>query len=548
MNMRIAQKVVVGALVLAVGVAGGVFLARRTLPVRAEPPERPAAPVVSGNLAGLESNLTAIYEQVNPSVVNVQVLAETKMPEGLGELPGVPDPFQFFFGPQGPGGQGEERGEEPRQPRHHYDRAGGSGFVWDTDGHIVTNNHVVKTADKITVTFADGTECEAQVVGTDPDSDLAVLKVDLPAERLKPVKVANSDSVKVGQLAIAIGNPFGLEGTMTVGFISALGRLLPLELNSPAPSFSIPDVIQTDAPINPGNSGGVLVNSQGQLVGVPTAIIAPSGASAGIGFAIPSAIVEKAVPALIRTGRFEHTWLGISGVTLTPEIAKAMGLKPDQRGALVVEVNADSPADKAGIRGGGRTAEIDGVPVKVGGDVIIGIGDQEVRRFDDIVAYLARETTVGQTVPIKLLRDGRPKSMDVTLEARPASPQPPAQEAAVRPGRAWLGISGADLRPAVAKVMGLDPSQRGVLVAEVEAGSPADKAGLRGSDKLADVEGQRVSVGGDVITQANGRPVASMNELQRIVNRLKPGDKLKLTVLRGGAEEQVTVTLGERPR
>ena len=216
--------------------------------------------------------------------------------------------FPFFNLPQG------------QQPQQQYQSALGSGFVWDQNGDIVTNNHVVSGADKIEVTFSDGTIVPATLVGADPDSDLAVIKVDVPADKLHPVQLGDSSAVKVGQLAIAIGNPFGLEGTMTTGIISAVGRSLPANDNS-TQSYTIPDVIQTDAPINPGNSGGVLVDVQGQVLGVTSAIESPVRASAGVGFAIPSAIVNNVVPALIKDGKYVHSWLGISGTTLVPDLA-----------------------------------------------------------------------------------------------------------------------------------------------------------------------------------------------------------------------------------
>jgi serine protease Do len=253
------------------------------------------APVVApsgssvGAVAALEGTLELIYTQVNPSVVNIQVSQA-----GVAGSPAIPDapgsPFQSLA-PQGPQAQ----------------QALGSGFVWDTEGHIVTNNHVVDGADRIRVTFSDGTTVPATLVGADPDSDLAVVQVDLPANQLQPVQVADSTQVKVGELVVAIGNPFGLEGTMTLGIVSALGRSLPAEsATTQGTAYTIPDVIQTDAPINPGNSGGVLVDDQGRVIGVTAAIESPVRANAGVGFAIPSAIVQKVVPVLIQDGGYEH--------------------------------------------------------------------------------------------------------------------------------------------------------------------------------------------------------------------------------------------------
>jgi serine protease Do len=288
--------------------------------VHAAPPAPTPAAAASTSpmtnvLGPLEATIEHIYTQVNPSLVNIRVVQrqEVRFPV----LPEIP-----FFG-----------SSLPRGPPELIRRGLGSGFVWDHEGYIVTNNHLVDGADRITVTFHDGTTVLAKVVGTDPESDIAVVKVDLPDERLEPVRMADSTQVKVGQLALAFGNPFGLQSTMTVGFVSTLGGIIPVESgNGDGPSYTIPDIIQTDAPINPGNSGGVLVDDAGRVIGVTSAIISPMGAAVGIGFAIPAAIVQKAVPVLLKTGRYTHPWLGVSGISLTPDLAKAMELKPEQRG------------------------------------------------------------------------------------------------------------------------------------------------------------------------------------------------------------------------
>ncbi len=532
---RKSLAVILGATLVAFVLMGcgavDLMLARVTPPAAATPaPDTrlvqtaPGVTVNPGVLSGLENALSAIYEEVNPSVVSIQVVQKVSAPE-------VP-----FFGlppMESPGDQ--------------YQRGSGSGFVWDKEGHIVTNNHVVAGADRIRVRFADGTIVEAEVVGSDPDSDLAVLKVDVDAALLRPVRLA-TDDVRVGQLAIAIGSPFGLENTMTVGFISAIGRLLPVDRGAPdEPHYSIPDVIQTDAPINPGNSGGVLVNDEGKVIGVTSAIISPARASAGIGFAIPSRIVAKVVPVLIEEGHYTHPWLGISGITLTPEMAKAMGLDPDQRGGLVIEVVPGGPADKAGLRGSGRQITVDGQNYRVGGDVIVGIDDEPVREFDDIIAYLAR-TEVGQKVRLRILRDGRERTVEVTLGARPTSRETDAaDEGEARGGTAWLGILGIDLTPQIAEAMDLPREQEGVLVEEVVAQSPADEAGLRGSYKPITVNGERIRVGGDIIVGWDDEAVSSVRQLREFVAAHQPGDEVTLRVLREGREIRLSVTLGERP-
>lgn len=497
-------------------------------------------------LAAYEGVLESVYTRVNPSVVNIRVLVSQPSASGF-EMPELPFPFPGFPEmPQNPNAP-ETPGVQP------FGEGLGSGFVWDTQGHIVTNNHVVEGADKIEVTFADGTVSEAKLVGADPDSDLAVIQVDRLANELAPLELANSDEVRVGQLAIAIGNPYGLEGTMTVGIISAVGRTMPSNLRSSSGrTYSIPDVIQTDAPINPGNSGGVLVNDQGRVIGVTYAIESTSGANAGIGFAIPASIVERVVPALIENGRYEHPYLGISGGTLLPAMAEAMDLDANQRGVLVAEVVAGGPADKAGLKGSDRQVTIDGRQVSVGGDVIIAIDGRTIKTMDELISYLARNTEVGQQVVLTVLREGRPMDLSVTLEARPTSQETRAANEQERPSqrqpaRAWLGIRGMTLFPAIAQAMGLNRDQDGVLVIDVESGSPADEAGLKGSLERATIEGQPMMLGGDVIIAVNNERIRSMEDLLAQLKQAEPGQTVTLTIIREGREMDLPVTLGERP-
>ncbi len=292
----------------------------------------------------------------------------------------------------------------------------GSGFVYDSNGNIITNNHVVEGADDISVTFLDGSGYDARIVGTDPYTDLAVIKADVPAELLAPLPLGDSSKLQVGEQVAAIGNPFGLSGSMTTGIVSQLGRLLPLaEVEG---GFSIPDVIQTDAAINPGNSGGPLLDVRGEVVGVNSAITSGTGEFAGVGFAVPSNTVKKIVPVLITDGRYRHAWLGVSGTDLTPEIAEALNLK-DTKGFLVIDIVADSPADKAGIRGGAKQVTVDGRQIRLGGDVITSIDDNPVRKIDDILIYIQREKSVGDEMVLSIIRDGQPMELTITLAERP---------------------------------------------------------------------------------------------------------------------------------
>jgi S1-C subfamily serine protease len=292
----------------------------------------------------------------------------------------------------------------------------GSGFILDQEGHVVTNNHVAEAADQLLVTLADEHTVPAEVVGTDPGSDLAVLQIDVPAEDLTVADLGESATLRVGQRAIAIGNPFGLERTITTGVISSLGRTLSRD-NS---DFQLAELIQTDAAINPGNSGGPLLDSQGQVIGVNTAIASSSGTNSGVGFAIPVDIVKRVVPELIAQGSYQHPWLGISGATLSPELIEAAAL-PVTSGVLISTVEPGSPAEKAGLRGGDRQVQVSGVPMLIGGDLVITIDKVEVKRFDDLVNYLASYTTVGDVVTLTVIRDDREISVDVTLEERPGN-------------------------------------------------------------------------------------------------------------------------------
>jgi S1-C subfamily serine protease len=520
---------VVIALVALTACMPQVLASNAAAPTATALPTATSAPLPAGTsldtLAVLEGRLEQIYDRVSPSVVNVQIVQTVDVSSLIPQIPGFP------VMPSTP----QQRG------------ALGSGFVWDKDGHIVTNNHVVADADEITVVFADGSSAPATVVGTDADSDLAVIKVDRSADRLQPVEVADSTQVKVGQLAVAIGNPFGLQGTMTVGFVSALGRYLPVESSSQTANYTIPDIIQTDAPINPGNSGGVLLNDAGKVIGVTAAIESSSNANAGIGFAIPSVIVQKVVPALIEQGHYDHPWLGISGLALLPELRDAMKLDPDQRGILVEDVTSDSPADKAGLRGSARQVEIDGQTARVGGDVITAIDGQPLMDFEDLVAYLARKTEVGQTVTLTVLRNNRETTLELTLAARPKEQVQQDQTESAGSGRTWLGIDGVTLSPEIAQAMDLPSDQTGLLVEQVIQDSPAHAAGLQGSYKALVVNGERILIGGDVITAMDGQTIDNALDLTTLMQQTKVGQTVQLTLLRDGKQIEVSVTLTARP-
>jgi S1-C subfamily serine protease len=354
-----------------------------TLTVSTNPPE------VENLGLGNDADLSNLYAHVNPGVVTIWTYSQI----GASEDQTLPT------------GQG-------------------SGFVVDSTGYIVTNQHVINGAAEIEVDFPSGMKAWAALVGSDPDSDLAVLKVEIPEERLTALPLGDSDQVSVGDFVFAIGNPFGLSGTMTIGIVSAKGRTLFSE--NPAPSgsfFSAGDIIQTDAAINPGNSGGPLINLRGEVIGVNRAIrtesftVTGGAANSGVGFAIPSNIVRRVLPAIIAQGKYDYPYLGISSLSeWNLKTLEALRLPTDALGAYVTCVTQDSPADKAGIIGAGSC---DDVNLSVGGDLITAVDGVPVRQFSDLLTYLLNNTVVNQTVNLTILRDGKEIEIPLTLGARP---------------------------------------------------------------------------------------------------------------------------------
>ena len=389
MNLR-NRRILIGIAFLTFVLFGCTFAVPSLRRTEAIPTATPAVIVVTATPAAApasaeprvradlpqEQMIIDIYRRVSPAVVYI-------------EVPDVQDP--------------EEGGS-------------GSGIVYDQEGHVVTNAHVVRNADTIRVYFSDDTIAEAEVLGIDQDADLAVLQVEVPEDVLVPVEMGRSAGLEVGQLAIAIGNPFGYERTLTVGYISALGRVLRQESG-----FSIAEVIQTDAAINPGNSGGPLLDSTGRVIGVNSCYrpSSPLGGSIGIGFAVPIDQATSVIPELIAHGRYRHPWLGISGYEIRPELVDALDLAVEQ-GALVTEAITDGPSARAGIQGGTHEIEVAGYPEPIasGGDIIVAIDDAEVHGMDDIITYL-QGTRVGQQVKLTVIRDGQRLTIPVELGERP---------------------------------------------------------------------------------------------------------------------------------
>lgn len=289
----------------------------------------------------------------------------------------------------------------------------GSGFVFDKRGHIITNAHVVKDSKKVTVTFLDGRSYNAEIIGIDEFTDTAVIKVNTKNTILHPLFIGDSSNLKVGESIAAIGNPFGLSGSMSSGIISQVGRLLPS-----GAGYSIPDIIQTDAAINPGNSGGPLLNIRGEVVGINTAIQSTTGEFTGVGFAVPSQTIAKIIPNLIKDGEYKHPWIGISGRDVDPDTADILQIE-DAIGFLIITVVEDSPAFDAGLIGSDKIIEEDGVQYAVGGDIILAVDGIDVRKIDDILIHLQRVKSVGDEMILEILRDGRTTNATIILQERP---------------------------------------------------------------------------------------------------------------------------------
>ena len=349
-------------------------------------PEPPVAPLPNEGEAAnaLEAQVIAVYEKIGPAVVNITNRSIV---------------YNMWMEPT------------PQE-------GSGSGFVIDRQGHIVTNYHVIEGADELLVNMADGKEYEARVVGSDPTNDLAVIQIEVGEALPAPVVLGDSDALRVGQFVIAIGNPFGLEQTLTIGVISALGRII----QSPEDNRFIGEAIQTDAAINPGNSGGPLLDLEGRVIGVNSQIISPSRASAGIGFAVSANTVKRVIPELIERGYYPHPWLGATMLPLSPTIAQAFreaGMTvPGDEGLLVLQVGSGGPAEEAGIRGGSRVVRFGNINIPLDGDIIVAIDGVPMDSFQALTVYLETKTVVGQTVDVTVVRDGVEQTLPLVLAAR----------------------------------------------------------------------------------------------------------------------------------
>ncbi len=422
----------------------------------------------------------------------------------------------------------------------------GSGFVYDKLGHIVTNFHVVDGSknNKVYVTFLDGVTYEGDIVGTDPYSDLAVIKLSEVdknvSSKLVPLELGNSSTIRIGEKVVAVGNPFGLSGSLSEGIISGLGRLMPAgdnggspqnpfdrtQIVKPVPSFSIPDIIQTDAAINPGNSGGPLIDMSANVIGINTAIFSNTGVYSGIGFAIPSNFVTKIVPLLIKNGEYDHPYIGINGFDITPEIAKLLNL-PEAVGFLVINVTDDSPAKMAGILGGNKSMLINGLPIELGGDIITEIDDKPVRKVNDILSYLANYKRIGDNVNLTVLRgpDLVKQVVSIPLTARPS-----LETNLTSPS---LGLIGLDVTPEIAKLMNISRDD-GFLITSIIGNSSASKANLRGGYIVTEVNGTALELGGDIIVKMDSVNIKNQMDIKNYLKTKNIGDSVIITVLRDG--------------
>ncbi len=428
--------------------------------------------------------LAEIAEAVRPAIVNIS----TERTEKISENPLFNDPFfKRYFGDQF---------RQRKAPRERKSTSLGSGVIVSPDGYILTNNHVIKDADKIKVLLSDKREFTGKIIGRDPKTDLSVIKID--ADYLSTIPLGDSDEMRVGDLVLAVGNPYGLNQTVTMGIVSAVGRA-----NVGIADYE--DFIQTDAAINPGNSGGALVNAKGELIGINTAIFSTSGGYQGIGFAIPSNMTRVVMESLIEKGKVVRGWLGVSIQAITPELAQQFGLEKDY-GTLVADVVEGSPAEKAGL---------------MRGDVIIEFNGREVNE-PYILRNIVAATPPGTEVEMQIIRDGETESLKVTIAELAVKPQ----KAPTTFHNALKGVSVQDLTPEIRRQLNLPEKIRGVIVTDIESESPAETRLMPG----------------DVILEINRRAIKNIEDYEKMVSKIKPDMDVLLLVFRRGSTISVTIS------
>ncbi|MFZ3122941.1 MAG: DegQ family serine endoprotease [Thermodesulfovibrionales bacterium] len=477
------RKILIGVIVLLSGflLAGISFyiFGRITGPSRLTVTVSPRAPI---QIIETSKAFSEIANSVSPVVVNISTTKIVKR-----EAPSFfDDPFFNFFGPSHDFGS----------PKKWKEQSLGSGVIVSSDGYIITNNHVIEQAEEIKVTLYDKKSFKGKIVGSDPKTDIAVIKIN--AGNLPTAAWADSDKLQVGEFVLAIGNPFGLSHSVTMGIISAVGR-------ASVGITDYEDFIQTDAAINPGNSGGPLVNIKGEVIGINTAIFSKTGGYQGIGFSVPSNLVRSVMEDLIKYGKKTRGWLGVSIQRLTPELAEKFGIK-DSDGALVGDVVKGSPAEKAGI---------------MRGDIVLEYNGKKVKDADSLRNTVA-QTKAGSQVNIKILRKGKEYNLIVTITEAPKEPGEAKIESVpedARRGEALAGLEVVELTKEIAQQLGLNRDEKGVVLLKVETGSAADEAKLRK---------------GDVIQEIDTKKVTSINDFNKIAPTIKPGATVLLFINRGG--------------
>lgn len=495
----------IAGLFLFAGLVGGVVLSSRLgwMPVAGSAENQPRLPLPAS--VGPDKNFVPIVKAVTPAVVNISTTRVVRGPSGGGGGPGggggeqmapfMDDPFfrQFF---------GDEFFKRFQAPRERKESSLGSGVIVSSDGYIVTNNHVVAKADEIKVLLPDKREFTGKVVGTDPKTDIAVVKIN--AKDLPTLPWGDSDKLEVGEWILAIGNPFALNSTVTSGIVSAVGRA-----NVGIADYE--DFIQTDAAINPGNSGGALVNVRGELVGINTAIFSRSGGYMGIGFAVPANMTRTVMDSLIKTGKVTRGWLGVSIQEVNQELARQFGLS-ETKGALVSEVIPDSPAAASGLKPGDVIVSYDGKPVD----------------SPAVLRNMVAQTPVGKTAKLEVLRDNKRQTLNVKIAEQPKEIAQGDAEETIESGEeagaaksALAGIEIRNLTPDIARQLGLNPGTKGVVVTGLAPDSPAAAAGVEP---------------GDVILEINRQPVRSVADVKRISSKLSKKDGALLLINRRGGK------------
>ncbi len=483
------RRLIVSVFLVIIGVVLGVTLVSELhlLPVgravdgsQAEKP-RVALPAILQT----EHNFSEIAKAVTPAVVNISSTRVVQREES-----GSPfdDPFfRRFFG--------DEPFRHPG-PRKRKEQGLGSGVIVGADGLIVTNHHVIAKADEINVILADKREFKGKVIGTDPKTDLAVIRIE--ADNLPTVPWGDSSALQVGEYVLAVGNPFGLNQTVTMGIVSAIGRA-----NVGIADYE--DFIQTDAAINPGNSGGALVNTRGELIGINTAIFSQSGGYMGIGFAVPSDMVKSVVSSLLKGGKVVRGWLGISIQEVTPQLAQEFGLK-ESKGALISDVLEDSPAESAGLKRGDIVVELNGQPIET------------ASQLRNHVAQLG----VGTRARVQVIRSGKEKNIEIKIEAQPKEIAQAGEEGE----NALAGVQVRALTPELARQLGLSRTAHGVVVVHVEQDSPADAAGLMQGDLIMEINRNTV----EDVAQYNARLAEADREAPLLLLVQRQGRALFLTI------------------